>query len=139
MREAWTDVKHRVGRRGAWLLFLTELDLFYACLLAWPTPATSGTATPRWFATMLPLDAWAAMWAAVGLICLVYAFTRYDRPAYMAAILIKVIWTGLAVLGVWFADVPASTPAIFLSLAGAVWLISGWREPGLDAEDADHG
>ena len=134
----WQAMRHRIGRRGAFLLFLTELDIFYACLLAWPTPATVGNATNRWFVTLLPLDAWAAIWAAVGAVCLVFAFSRYDRPAFGAAILIKALWTGLSLLGVWFADVPISTPAIFLSLAGAVWVISGWREPGLDREDADH-
>lgn len=138
-QRGWRVVRHHVGRRGAFLLFLAEVDLFYAYALAFPTRTSAANATNQWFATMLPLDAWACLWFAVGLICLFYAFQRHDRLGYIAAIFIKVVWTGLSLIGMWFADVAVSGPAIWLSLAGAVWVISGWRESGLDAEDAEHG
>lgn len=130
------SVRHRVGRRGAALLFFAELDLVYGLVLAFPSGASASSATNRYFATVGPLDVWAVLWIFVGLVCLWCAFQRYDRYGYNAAILLYVLWGGLALLGVWFFDVPPTAPAIWLSLAGLVWVLSGWREPHQDADDA---
>lgn len=138
MRRWYRAVRHRVGYRGAALLFFAELDLVYAWVLAFPTPEVRTSATNQYFATLLPLHAWAMLWAVVGALCLYHAFVRYDRLGFIAAVLLKVIWGGFALLGNWFADVPASSPAIWISLAGLVWVLSGWREPGLSTEDAEH-
>lgn len=127
--------RHRIGRRGAALLFFAELDLIYGYSLAFPPRGIPPTATTRYFATLLPMDVWAAMWIVTGLACLVCAFLRHDRFAYAAAIAVKVMWGGLALMGFWFADLPPTAGAIWVSLAGLVWILSGWRETGQDAED----
>lgn len=134
LRRAVRAARHRVGRRGASLLFFAELDLIYGYALAFP-PTSGLSVTNRFFASLLPLDFWAGLWTATGLVCLVCAFRRYDRPAFMAAIALKVLWGGFALIGVWFADVPVASGAVWISLAGLVWILSGWREAGQDADD----
>jgi hypothetical protein len=127
--------RHKVGRRGAALLFFAELDLIYGFFLAFPSPDAARSPTNLYFASLASLDLWAIPWVFVGLMCLFFAFQRYDRMAYASAIAIKVLWGGLAIIGIGFADVPVSAGAIWISLAGLVWVLSGWREVGQDAED----
>ncbi len=128
IRAALRAARH-VGRRGASLLFLAEVDIFYAASLMWPSPASQQTPTNLFFASLLPLDLWAAMWAAVGLTCIAYAFRHHDRVAFTAAIGVKTLWAGFAVIGVFAGGVPVSTPAIWISFGGFVWLVSDWRDP----------
>lgn len=128
LRTALRAARH-IGRRGAALLFLAEVDVFYAASLLWPSPAAARTPTNRYFATIMPLDAWAGLWALVGVICIVYAFRHHDRVGFVAAMGIKILWSLFALLGMVTAGVPVSTPAIWISFAGFVWLISGWRDP----------
>jgi len=122
-------IERRVGFRGSVLLFLGELDLVYGWTLAFPSAASAVSPLNRYFCTMLPLRAWAVLWAGVGLICIYHAFHRYDRFGFIAAIAIKVLWGSLALIGVWYSDVSIASPAIWLSLAGLVWRVSGWAEP----------
>ena len=128
LRAALRAARH-VGRRGAALLFLAEVDLFYAASLLWPSPAAARTPSNLFFASLLPLDVWAAMWAIVGVVCIVYAFRHHDRVAFVAAIGVKTLWAGLAIIGVFAGGVPVSTPAIWISFGGFVWLVSDWRDP----------
>jgi hypothetical protein len=72
----------RVGRRGAFLLFLALLDFVYAYGLPFPGAAANTSATYRFLAAVAPLDAWALLWAGVGLVCFVFAFHKKDAPGY---------------------------------------------------------
>lgn len=120
---------HRVGRRGAALLFFTLLDLIYCWgLLDIPRPLTPLYA---WMNHVLPLDAWAFCWGAVGLVCLFFAFRLYDTPAFMAAVGLKVAWGLLALFG-WLAgaiDRGYISAVVWLGFAAFVFLIAGGIPP----------
>lgn len=116
----------RLSQRGAVLLILSAVDLIYAGALVASPPATRATDTYRLYAALFPLWAWAALWAAVGVLCLAYAWTSRDRLAYGAATGLKVFWA-LLHLGAWAAGVlPRGyvLAAIWLLAAGLVMVIS---------------
>lgn len=112
----------RVGHRGVSLLSFGALSLLYGFgALAFPSSEVTASATSRYFATLLPLRAWAVLWVVTGVVCVYHAFQRYDRFGYIAAVGMFMLWGLLTALGVWFADVPATGVAIWLVLAGKVW------------------
>lgn len=120
-------VRLRIGRRGCALLFFALLDLVYAAsLLGAPTGGPY-----RFLASMLPMAAWAALWATVGLLCAVQAFMRSDRAAFAAAALIKVVWGVVQLIGWLIADLDRGyvSAVIWLALAAFVHVIAGWPEP----------
>jgi hypothetical protein len=80
---------------------------------------------------MFPLGVWAAMWGAVGLLCLAQAFMSSDRVAFAAAMLIKVVWGVVQLIGWFMADLPRGyvSAAVWLALAAFVHVIAGWPEP----------
>lgn len=124
-------VRHRVGRRGAALLFFAFLDLVYCWSLLDPPRSTRDNAAYAFLASILPLWTWGLVWGAVGIVCLISAFRRHDEVAYTAAIAVKVLW-GLLFTGGWlFADVERGyvSAAVWLALALLVALIAGWPEP----------
>ncbi|MEU8199302.1 hypothetical protein AB0C10_36510 [Microbispora amethystogenes] len=120
---------HRIGRRGASLLFLALLDVVYAFSLA-TSPPPAGGSPSAFLARLLPLPAWGAVWAAVGVLCAVQAFMRTDRWAFAAASLIKVLWGAVYLLGSLLGQVPRGwvAAAVWLGFAAWVAIISGWRE-----------
>jgi len=94
--------------------------------------------TYKWFGSIVSLSFWGALWAIVGLICVHHAFQHNDRFGFTAAIGIKVVW-GLGSFAGWLMeDVQIGSVAIWLGLAGLVWIISGWPEPPTTSEDAPH-
>lgn len=135
--DAWGRSAHsHLGRRGECLLFFGALDLVYAWSMFFASPsARASNTTYVWVAAIAPLQAWAMLWALVGVICLYHAFQRYDRFGFIAAIGIKMIW-GVVTLGGWLLeDVTLGSVGIWFGLAGLVWRISGWRECDDDRED----
>jgi hypothetical protein len=124
--------RYHIGRRGRALLFFSGLDLVYAVSLINPDRTSATSLQLVWLATLVPLWAWAGLWAAAGLICGWYAFQRSDRWGFTAAIVIKVLWGG-ASIGGWLVggvDRGYVSGAIWLTFAAFVWTISGWPEPG---------
>ncbi len=119
----------RLGRRGAALLFFTLLDIVYCVgLIAVDHPLT---AQYTWMNELLPLPVWAALWGAVGLICLAFSFARYDTPAFMAAVALKVLWGLLSLFG-WLSgavDRGYVSATIWLGFAAFVFLIAGGIPP----------
>ncbi len=119
-----------VGRRGATLLFFAMLGIVYAYGLLVPGPRASWGASQRFIVTVAPLWVWAVLWAASGLLCLVYAFRAADRVGFAAASGVTTMWGLLyvvaAVAGVSRAFIGA---VIFLCLGGWVAIISSWPEP----------
>jgi hypothetical protein len=119
----------RIGRRGAALLFFCLLDVVYCfALLNPPRPLTPVYAFP---AQLMPLWAWALSWAAVAVLCAVFAFVERDTPAFVAAEAIKVAW-GLTSLFGWMAGVVERgyiSAAIWLAFAVFVYLIAGGIPP----------
>jgi hypothetical protein len=121
----------RIGRRGSALLFFAFLDLVYAYSLAAPTAEARRTVTLAYIAYVAPLWAWSVLWGLVGAICLVQAFISHDRVAFSATMGLKVLF-GLTVLSGWLAGAIERGyvgAAIWLALAGWVYIISTWPEP----------
>jgi hypothetical protein len=124
----------RIGRRGAALLFFALLDLVYGYALATaPRPLSLFYA---WTDRIVPLQAWAACWCAVGLICLVFAFLTRDTAAFMAAVALKVGWGGTAFFGWTAGAVPLGylSAVIWLAFAAFVYLIAGGIPPATRSE-----
>lgn len=121
----------RVGRRGAFLLFLALLDIVYAYSLAFPSVSVEGNPTYTFLATIVPLDVWAALWVSVGVICLVFAFREKDAPGFAAAMFLMVLWASILLLGWLFAGVERGylSSAIWGSFAALLTLIASWPEP----------
>ncbi len=122
---------HRIGRRGASLLFLALLDAVFAySLISLPLEAQQ---SPSWafLLRLLPLNAWAAMWGGVGVLCAVQAFMLTDRLAFAAASLLKVLWGSVYLLGWAFGEIPRGWvfAAVWFGFAAFVQNIAGWREP----------
>ncbi len=121
----------RIGRRGAFLLFLSLLDWVYAYGLAFPTPRAISNPTYQFLSSTLPLQVWGALWAIVGTLCFVFAFRQHDAPGYAAAMFIKVLWALVFLLGWAFADVERGylSTAIWGAFAAVLALIATWPEP----------
>jgi hypothetical protein len=130
-RSSFKTLSQRIGRRGAFLLFLSLLDWVYAYGLAFPTPRASSNPTYQFLASTLPLEAWGALWAIVGTLCFVFAFMQQDAPGYAAAMFIKVLWALVFLLGWAFADVERGylSTAIWGAFAAVLSLIATWPEP----------
>lgn len=121
----------RVGRRGAVLLWLAILDLIYGLSLAHPPPEAARSASTQFFAHLMPLPAWGALWLGTGVVCLIGAFQRRDRWAYACATALKVLWGAVCLLGWMLAGLSRGwvSAAIFLPMAVLVLVISTWPEP----------
>lgn len=119
-----------VSERGEALLFFGGLDLIYAYgILYPPRPLTDLYA---WSAQLLPLWFWALLWSGVGVLLLVCAFLpRGDTIAFTAAVMLKIAWGVLALLG-WLSgafDRGYLTAAIWLGAAWLVYRIAGGVPP----------
>jgi hypothetical protein len=116
-------IRGRVGLRGIALIALGLLDLTYAYgLLNPPKPVTPIYLFPS---DVVGLCWWALLWAAVGVVLLVYAFRRHDTVAFTAAIMIKVLW-GLFIGIGWLGGTVTRgyiTMAFCLALAACVYVI----------------
>lgn len=123
----WLALKHRVGFRGATLSVFALLDIGYAAVLL-TAPSTDSY---RFLASLLPLPFWAGIWGAIGVLCAVQAWMRFDRIAFTAASLIKVVFGMLHLAGWAFGALPRGwvLAIFFLVFAALVAVISGWSEP----------
>lgn len=121
----------RVGRRGTTLLFLAVLDFLFAGSLFRPPAGSAQSPTLRYIADLAPLPCWGALWAAVGVACLVGAFLRVDRWAYAAAMALKVLWGTTYLLGwaLFGLDRGWVSAVIWLAFAAFVYVVSTWPEP----------
>lgn len=115
----------RIGRRGVTLLFLALVDLLYPIGLAGsPAAARAG------YELLMPWRWWAVLWAATGLLCLVEAFVRWDRVAYMAATAMKLAW-GSSALAAWVVGVNPRGwlgALVWMAFGGLIAVISTWPE-----------
>lgn len=117
-------------------MILGFVDFFYAwAMVTANPPAINGNATFHWFNTIAPIRAWSCLWIAVGLVCVVYSFRRYDRLGWMAAVGVKMLWGLLSLSGYYAENVSIGSVGIWLGLALIVWRLSGWREPEPERED----
>ena len=130
VRTATRSLLKRIGRRGAWLLWLAFLDFSYAFGLINPTRFAQTSPTLMYLERWMPLNVWGYIWGIIAIICLVHAFRIKDAIGYGAAIGIKVGWATTFLLGWLAGEVERGylTFAIFITFAAAVMLIAGWRE-----------
>lgn len=124
-----------VGRRGSALLFFSFLDAFYSWSLLSLPPQAKESPTFQFIDRMVPIEICAAVWGFVGLICLIFAFRRWDGIAFTLAIALFLLWGIVYVAG----DVANQIyrgwvgSTIWFAFALFVLLISGWPEaPGGD-------
>lgn len=129
-------ISKALGFRGSFLLAFAFIDLLYAASLA-NTAGTpiDGNATYRWFAAVMPLGFWAAIWAAVGIVCATCAFLVDDRIGFIAAIGIKIVWASGSLFGCILGDVSLGAVGLWIGMAFVVWRIAGLPEPRLMNED----
>lgn len=127
----------RIGRRGAFLLFLSMVELTYAVSLLFPTDDSRQTVTFRYIVEVLPPWVWAVLWGGSGIVCLVFAFRKWDAPGYMAAMFLMTFWALIFLLGWMFAGVERGylSAAIWGAFGAVTWLIGGWPEPAREADE----
>jgi hypothetical protein len=84
LRDWWTWLRYRIGRRGAFLGCMAAYDLAYGAYLALGYPVRD-----------IPLigeQPWGWMFISAGLILGGGAWARWDAPYYAVAISIKIVW-----------------------------------------------
>lgn len=125
----WGRARHRIGRRGAFLMALFLLDTGQAARLTWPADTTLASPTVQFLDSVAPLPLWGAAWGVVGALCLVQAFQVWDRIAFSAASALKMAWA-LVHIGAWLSGVSQAwwSVIIWLVIAGVVHVIATWPE-----------
>lgn len=120
----------RVGRRGTALMFLCFIDLIFAYGYLWPGPREVWSPSMEFLATVAPLPVWAVLWGVVGVICLQQAFRINDKIGFGCAVMVKVLWALLHILGAITGDLQRGHLyiAVWMAAAGWVWTISTWPE-----------
>lgn len=128
--EGLRRVRHRVGRRGASLLFLAMLDVVYGTGLTCIGDIGRANPTYQYAASVAPLGAWAALWLLVAAVCAVQAFMIRDQLAFGCAVCLKILWGGLMLIGWLTGDLPRGyvSAAIWGAFGAWVFIISGWTE-----------
>lgn len=130
-------LRRRVGLRGTALIGLALLDFAYAYgLMNPPNPPTGVYVFPG---NVVELCWWALLWAAVGAVLLFYAFRRHDTVGYTAAIMLKVGWGLLLLLG-WVGgniDRGYVNASVWLAFAVCVFVIMAGVEQQVPAPAQD--
>ncbi len=134
-----TKIIHRIGRRGAFLIFLAMLDLIYGYSLAFPTVAATNSPGLLFLASILSLKLWALLWATIGVICFVFAFKRKDAPGYASAMFLKILWAIIFLLGWLFAGIERGylSTVIWGTFAGILGLIATWPDSSKYPKEAE--
>lgn len=119
------------GYRGRILLSLAVLDAVYAwgIYLASKRPIPPGSFV--YIDRYIPLAVLSVVWLAVAILCCVNAFRVDDRSGWAVAILIKVFWGALGLIGWITGDVRYGylSAAIWWAFASIVWTASRWPDP----------
>jgi hypothetical protein len=118
----------QVGRRGAFLAFLSALDILFGySLFSVPRAAFAGVST------FLPVHAWAWAWVGVGCFCATGIPLHRDRVQFAAAAALKVSW-GALYIALWIQHIPSAwiSIVIWLGFAVIVVLVAGWPEAAPD-------
>lgn len=124
-------LKHRIGRRGASLFFLSFLDIVFGWSLLNPEPALKDSPAYKYIERYFSLNTWGAIWICTGIICLIGAFLKRDSFSFACAMLLKFVWGSVSFFswlnaGVYRGYVGA---AIWIAFAGFVGVLAGWPEP----------
>ena len=93
------SITHRIGYRGAVLLVFALIDIIYAFSFAFPTQEALKSQTFQYLVNFLPLPVWVIIWGGVGSLCIFFAFRRNDAWGYASAIMIKIFWAWIFLIG----------------------------------------
>ncbi|QYC37796.1 Sensor protein FixL [Nonomuraea coxensis DSM 45129] len=120
----------RIGRRGASLIFVGLLSLVIGASLVFAGPDARALPAFTILATLVPLPAWAAVWFAVGVLCLVQACMRSDRVAFAAATALLLMYGLIFLSSTFTGQNPRGwvTGAVWLAFGGWIALIATWPE-----------
>lgn len=124
MRSPVVTARYRVGRRGAFLLFLAVLDVLFGYSLIVAPEAF------RAVSLFLPYPVWGWIWIGVGAVCAVSSVLVRDRAAFTLAAAIKASWAAV-MTEVWLnAGVPLGWRSVvfWAVFAVTVLIISSWPE-----------
>jgi hypothetical protein len=138
-RRAPRRLAERLGRRGAILTLKGTIATLYGYgQLIEPPRDRRGLCL---LLKLMPLDAWAGLWIAAGLIALVCAWLppRKDWPGFLAVWAVTAPWS-MAYLVAWWplGEYPRGwVAALIFGAFGAVCLVAiGWDEPPRRTETA---
>ncbi|KAA9379596.1 hypothetical protein F5972_08035 [Microbispora cellulosiformans] len=131
IRDWLPALRHRIGHRGAFLLFLAALDVAYARRLAWPDPHLDASPLYAYLTGIAPGQVWAVLWGGVGVLCGWGAFRVRDAIAFTAAMALKFVWAAVNLLGWLFASLPQGdwATALWVFAALVVYDVANWPEP----------
>ncbi|GGV45549.1 hypothetical protein [Streptomyces spectabilis] len=120
-----------LGRRGAILLcYGTVWALYGYGQLVSPQPDQRGL---RLLLDRIPLDAWAWMWIATGLLAVVFSWLPQgrDAPGFVALVLIVLPWMGAYAAAWIMGEFERGWVAALIwgVIAVPVIVVAGWREP----------
>jgi hypothetical protein len=125
-------LRHRVGHRGACLLFFAMVDLVYGAILLVDRP-NPGTTLSHIAANWPPMPVWGVAWIGVGLLCLIQAFMKDDRAGMVGAMAIKFSWGAAHFWAVADGVDRALAGAVIWTMAiGLVAVVAHWQEPPYD-------
>jgi hypothetical protein len=116
----------RLGRRGAFLLFLAVLDFAYGYALLTASIAAL-RASPD---LLLPVHAWGWIWAGMGAVCLSGTLARRDWPQFGAAATLKTAWAAVYA-DIWIVQHGVNawvSVVVWLTFALAVLVVASWPE-----------
>lgn len=135
MRAKGSRLWEHVGRRGAFLSFLSLLDVLYGYSIL-----TVPTSPPR-LHLLIPYWSWGYVWLAAGIVLFPGIWVRRDRFFYAVAAFMKAAWAG-AWVDVWVNDSSVArawvSVLIWAAFAALVLVVSTWPEV-LPLKDAERG
>lgn len=112
------------------MTFVGLLSLAIAASLAFVPGNQRGTPGYASLAVVAPLPAWAAVWCALGMLCLAQAFMRSDRVAFAAATALLLTYGLIYLISTFTGDNPRGWVggAVWLAFGGWIALIATWPE-----------
>ncbi|MCG5214533.1 hypothetical protein [Streptosporangium sp. KLBMP 9127] len=130
VRRVTARLAHRIGRRGASLLFVALVSTVVALSLMSPPREVLATAGYLVLDAILPLRVWAAIWLLTAVLCVGQAFVRSDRIAFACASAMMVAWSLIYIVGAFTGVNPRGWVLGGVWLAFGAWLtlISTWAE-----------
>lgn len=126
----WRRLRHKVGHRGATLLFFAFVDFCYASSLWAPTAERQRSSLVAYLISVAPLRLWAMLWLIAGLVATVTAFRTEDRLGFTTCIALKTIWAvTLIFAALKGVDGAYVSVAIWVGAALFLFNAAAWPEP----------
>lgn len=123
-------LRHRVGHRGATLLFFAFVYYVYAYSLFNPAPERRNGSLVVYLVSVAPLWIWGTLWLATAIIATISAFRTDDRLGFSACIALKAVWAMTLFFGA-FRGVQGAylSVAIWVGAALLLFNANSWAEP----------